>query len=95
MATIKAKQSETLWYILLTVAAATVASLLVDPKFTAELGTYGLLGLYILDKIIHAGLRMTTTKAIEPPAISKPKKEKHLDPIKDAFRRDAEDNDLV
>ena len=89
METIKARKSETLWYTLLSAIGMVTATLLVDEQFKETAGAFGIIIVILLDKYITARLRFGTTTAIDP--IFKPKINKPLSPLDEAFRRDAEE----
>ena len=93
METIKPRNSETLWYTLLSAIGMVTTALLVDDQFKETVGVIGFVVLIVIDKFITAKLRFGTTKPLEP--VFKKKTPPPLTPLEEAFKRDAEENDLV
>jgi len=84
MATKKPTHSKTLIYILLSTLGVVITALVADDSFKEILGSYVVV-LYVLDKLVHAYLRVIT---IKPISMSKPK----LNPLEEALR---DDNDYL
>ena len=66
-----------------------LAALFADPEFLNAIGAKGYIALMIVGALVNAVLREYTEKKLAP--ILVPKEPKVLDPLEEAFRKDAEE----
>ena len=89
MATKRPIESKSIWFNGLSIVSLVGASLLADDSFRELVGNsaiYLIIGVNVINMVI----RGYTTKPL-----SRKKEPEILDPLEEAFRRDAEENDLV
>ena len=89
MATKKRVDSKVYKFNIASIVTLALAALFADPQFLDAIGTKGYIYLMIAGAIINAVLREYTEKPLAP--ILTPKQPRVLDPLEEAFRKDAED----
>ena len=93
METKKRRQSKVYNFNVASVVTLALAALFADPNFLDAIGAKGYILMMIAGAVINAILREFTEKKLEPVFKSKPPPV--LDPLEEAFRRDAEENEVT
>ena len=93
METVKAQNSETMLTFLALAVLAGITELTASPEFKESLGTYATLIIFGMS-ILAMWLRKYTTKPLEP-IFKKSKPPPKLNPLEQALKDDAEENDLI
>ena len=89
MATKKRVHSKVYKFNVSSVFALALTALFADPKFLDAIGAKGYIAMMIIGALINAGLREFTEDKLTP--IVKEKQPRILDPLEEAFRKDAEE----
>lgn len=92
METVKAQKSETILTFGLVAILAVITELSASAEFKIALGDYATIIVFGMS-ILAMWLRKYTTKPLEP--IFKKESSVKLDPLKEAFRKDAEEADSI
>ena len=92
MGTIKVRQSETILTFGAVAVLAVITELSASPEFKEALGGYATVIIFGMS-VLGMWLRKYTTKPLEP--MFKKESKKPLNPLDEAFKKDAEEYDLI